>query len=130
MEKRIVCGEPDCRDWELQLNKYRLMLEAVGFPVEKIKIEAIVRDGGTYLAKQRGIIKNSYIIPIRRLPDDEVKAFFEEKNKALMDALDKKEMPPVCDMTERWGDTKCKGYCSACKHCDYGQSLKEVAVSE
>jgi hypothetical protein len=127
-EKKIVQGDPDCRDWELQLNKYRLMLEDAGFPVESIKIEAIVRDGGTYLSKQRGITKNSYIIPIRRLPDDEVRAYFEEKNKALMEALEKKKMPPVCSIEERWGDTKCKGYCVACKHCDYGMSLKDGEV--
>lgn len=123
-QKKIVQKEPDCRDWELQLNKYRLMIEDAGFPVERIKIEAIVRDGGTYLAKQRGIVKNSYIIPIRKLPDEEVKEYFADKSKALLDAISKKEMPPICSEDERWGGNKCKGYCIACKHCDYGMNLK------
>ena len=45
------------REVELQLNRYRIFFEEQGFPVSRIQIQAIPRDGGTYIAKNRGIDK-------------------------------------------------------------------------
>ncbi len=69
----------DCGDWTLQLNRYCLFAEAAGHPVKKIKIEAIVRDGGTHIAKARGIDKNVYVIDIPILPDEQVRQYFDAK---------------------------------------------------
>ena len=68
-------GQPDMREWELQLNDYRIKLESQGFAVKDMYIEAIVRDGGTIAARSRGIIQNAYLIPVRRMPDEEVKTY-------------------------------------------------------
>ena len=38
-------GEPDLGDWGLQLNHYRQLLESKGFPVDRMVLQAIVRDG-------------------------------------------------------------------------------------
>ena len=42
-----------------------------------MQLQVMVRDGGTYIAKSRGIDKNLYIIPIRILPDKEVLDFYD-----------------------------------------------------
>ena len=42
-------------EWELQLNMYRIQLERMGFPVDRLMIQCIPRDGGTYVALGRGI---------------------------------------------------------------------------
>ena len=43
---------------ELQINMYRIMFEDAGFPISRMQIMAIVRDGGTYIAESRGIGNN------------------------------------------------------------------------
>ena len=117
MKKQIVKGEPDMKDAELQLNYYRIMLEELGFPVEKMAIEAIVRDGGTYIAQSRGIDKNGYVIPVRRIPDKDVIAYFKTKRDQLLNALEKNIVPDFCTAEECWNDRKCKNYCDVSKHC-------------
>ena len=44
------------KDAEWQLNHYRLRFEAAGYPVARLQIEAIVRDGETMTARTRGVI--------------------------------------------------------------------------
>ena len=113
-------GQPDMREWELQLNDYRIKLESQGFAVKDMYIEAIVRDGGTIAARSRGIIQNAYLIPVRRMPDEEVKAYFKIKADALQSALATEIMPPPCTDEECWERRKCKAYCTAWEHCDIG----------
>lgn len=119
-KKEIRYGVPDMRDTELQINNYRLLLEAAGHPVQQMYVEAIVRDGGTFYANNRGITENGYLIPVKRLPDDEVREFFAAKNNALLQALETKTIPPICSLEERWEDRKCKDYCTVACHCDHG----------
>ena len=101
-------GQPDMREWELQLNDYRIKLESQGFAVKDMYIEAIVRDGGTIAARSRGIIQNAYLIPVRRMPDEEVKAYFKTKADALQSALATEVIPPPCTDEECWERRKCK----------------------
>jgi hypothetical protein len=111
-------GTPDMKDTELQLNHYRTLIEAAGFPVETMLIEAVVRDGGTFSATGRGITENVYLIPVKRLPDEEVSAYFKSKGDALQKALETGISEP-CTVEERWDDRKCKDYCGVnlyCKH--------------
>lgn len=122
-KKETKQGTPDMKDTELQINHYRIMLEEVGHPVKEMYVEAIVRDGGTYMATSRGITENGYLIPVKRLPDNEVKEYFEAKNKALMTALETKIMPSICSSEERWEDKKCKDFCRVACHCDHGQKF-------
>ena len=111
-------GQPNMREWELQLNDYRIKLESQGFPVKEMIIEAGVRDGGLAVAKSRGITLNAYLIPVRRMPDDEVKAYFKTKADALQLALTTETVPPPCTDEECWERRKCKAYCSAWEYCD------------
>jgi len=121
--KEISYGQPDMRETELQLNDYRMKLEASGFPVEQIIVEAIVRDGGTYVASGRGITENGYLIPVAILPDEEVKAYFTAKAEALKHALETNTMPPECTDEECWDGRKCTGYCDVACKCDKGIRL-------
>ena len=113
-------GQPDMREWELQLNDYRIKLESQGFAVKDMYIEAIVRDGGTIAARSRGIIQKAYLIPVRRMPDEEVKTYFKIKADALQSALATEVIPPPCTDEECWERRKCKAYCTAWEHCDIG----------
>lgn len=125
----ILNGRHDRLDWALQLNDYRMKIEACGFPVKRMQIEALVRDGGTYLARQRGITRNSYLITINRISDHWIKVYFTAKWEALKHALGTLEVPPKCRYRERWGGRKCEGYCDVATKCqaiDNGASLDDV----
>lgn len=108
----------DMWEWEMQLNDYRIKAEALGFPVSKMKIQDTVRDGGTYVATNRGILENIYLIPVKRLDDDFVKKYFERKRVALLNALALKQMPSPCDAKESWEGRRCvKKYCDVFDFC-------------
>jgi len=130
-KKIVVQAEPDMKDTEIQLNHYRMLLEATGFPVKEMFVEAIVRDGGTYMAIGRGVDKNGYLIPVKRLPDEEVRAYLTGKRDALLMAVETGIMPEACSLEESWDCRKCKDYCRVARFCDIGQKLmaaREEAV--
>lgn len=110
-------GHRDILDWAIQLNDYRMKLEAHGFPVHTMAIEALVRDGGTYMAEGRGIDFNGRLIPVRRISNHWVKAYMGHKAKALQTALETGVMPKVCRHRETWGGRKCDGYCNVKDAC-------------
>lgn len=122
-KKIVVQTDPDMKDTEIQLNHYRMLLEATGFPVKEMFVEAIVRDGGTYMAIGRGIDKNGYLIPVKRMPDEEVRAFLTSKRDALLTAVETGIMPEACSPEESWDCRKCKDYCRVARFCDIGQKL-------
>ncbi|MBC8274806.1 MAG: hypothetical protein H8E40_07555 [Chloroflexi bacterium] len=109
------------QDWVLQLNNYRLLIESAGFPVSRIQIQATVRDGGTIVAKSRGITENIYMIPVKRLDDADVKDYFIDKSVALITAMETQQMPEPCSEQERWNGRRCKQYCEVWEHCELGQ---------
>jgi len=113
-----VLENVDCRDWELQLNEYRMMKESVGKEVDFLEIFACVRDGGTYLAKGRGIETNFYVIPIKKLPDDEVSEYFARKKDRLLECLAEGVVPEVCNAEENWNGNKCEKYCYVNEFCE------------
>ena len=98
-------------DVTLQLNAYRIMLEHAGFPVRHMRLEVFVRDGGTWIAKDRGITQNALLINVNRLPDRHVQAYFLEKAKRLVSAVNSNKIPPLCRPVETWGGAKCNGFC-------------------
>jgi len=122
---------PDKADtWEanLQLNRYRVMLKDTGMEpvVSKLQLEVIVRDGGTYLAKDRGVVRNTYKIPIPIMPEVEVREFFAYKEDCLTAALGYGEWKRPCNEQECWDGNRCKGYCEVWEHCPQGVFMKEI----
>lgn len=106
--------QADRRDWTLQLNYYRIMVEkALGVKIAKLKIHAIVRDGGTVAALSRMVSELDYYFDIDILPDETVLAYFRFKRDALLNALDQGKMPAPCNAHESWEGRKCKdpAYC-------------------
>jgi hypothetical protein len=111
--KRDVAKE-DRWEWELQLNKYRMEFERRGFKIDRLKIQCIVRDGNTYIARSRGVFRNVYYFDINRLPDTEVAVYFKTKTDALLRALQQ----------GYWDDgLKCQSYCEVAEYCKYGKYL-------
>jgi len=118
-------------EWILQLNHYRTGFETKGFFVDRMKIQAIVRDGNTYVAKNRGITETVYMIDVPRMDDAEVEAYFEVKKFNLLQALKKESWLNPCDEKERWNnDNKCKEYCAVAFVCSYGKKYKNGSNAE
>jgi hypothetical protein len=116
--KKLVDG--DTHDYTLQLNRYRLFFEAIGLPVDKMRLEVFPRDGYTQMAKWMKTPKKVFHIPINKLPDDEVLGYFQQKKTALMQALANPDAyPPQCSLEENWKRRRCSGYCSVQKVCPY-----------
>ena len=122
--KETVQGEPELTEQALQLNMYRMMLEDAGFPVKQMFLDIAVRDGGIRAATSRGITQNAYLIPVPKLPDDEVLAYFLPKRDALLWHLESGTMPEPCTSEECWNLRKCLNYCNVAEFCDIGQQLK------
>jgi hypothetical protein len=114
----------DRRDWELQLNNYFYEIKKRGQRLDKIKLFVMVRDGGTYIARSRGVERNIYYFDIPILPEEEVTEYFETKRKALMQALEQDSWDLFCTPAENWDGLKCKNYCEVAEFCPLGQYLK------
>lgn len=124
-ETRIDPGKADLISEEYQLNRYRIFFERLGFKVSRLQIQAIPRDGGTYIAQGRGIDKNIYIIPVKRLDDEKVLGFYDNL-KAEVDQAFKDGFARKCNAWECWDGRRCSGFCEvaeACKKMD----VREVA---
>jgi len=106
----------DLRSEEFQLNRYRIFFEQYGFPVSRMQIQVVSRDGGTYIAKGRGIERNLYIIPIRRLKNDDVLNFYQVLHHEVLDAF-KDRYARKCNMWESWEKRRCEGYCEVVEEC-------------
>lgn len=115
----------DAWEWTLQLNQYRMLLEKRGFKVDKLKIQCIVRDGGTYIARSRGVFLNLYYFDIPFMPDYEVVEYFQRKKKDLFQALKQGYWNLPCDEKENWNGLKCENYCEVAEYCKLGKYLKQ-----
>ena len=107
-------------EYQMQLNFYRIMLERT----QDIKIDrmfnfVIVRDGGTFVAQNRGINEKVCFIEQEILPDKFVLDYFLYKRDELLKYIETDIMPPICDNRENWDFRKCENYCSCSKYCDY-----------
>jgi hypothetical protein len=120
-------GRKDRLHTAIQLNDYRMKLEALGFPVKAMIIEALVRDSGLMIANMRGIQQNGILIPINRISDHWIKRYMAAKRKALLTALETKTLPPLCRHSERWQGRKCnEKYCNVNKACAALSSREEI----
>jgi len=112
--------EADNFDTELQLNRYRIMLEERGLQINTMQIQITVRDGGLAVARSRGIEKNMYMVPVERLDDDKVIGYFKHKADALKVALEKNEWNQPCDDRECWDGRRCEDWCEVWMYCSKG----------
>lgn len=105
----------DYGTYQLQLNNYRLMAEALGFDVSEMFIQATVRDGGTMVARSKKVFDRLYLIPVPKLEDDEVREYFLSQSYDLIKAVKDDVMPPKCPDT--WDGRRCANYCDVKEFC-------------
>jgi hypothetical protein len=105
---------------ELQLNRYRIMLEERGIKISRMQIQATVRDGGLAIAQSRGIIRNIYMIPVIQIDDSRVIDYFLHKEIDLTQALLDNKWNTPCNDKECWEGARCKGYCEVARNCPKG----------
>lgn len=111
-------------DWAIQLNYYRILLQAQGLEVSKMVIQALCRDNSLRIANERGIDQAIYLIAIHPISDRWIHRYMRYKAQALRKALRSGKLPPICKAKERWHDRKCQNYCQVAEHCPRGQAVK------
>lgn len=129
-------AEPDMTEWELQTNKYRILIEndpelSKLFPISRLVIQATVRDSGLRQISSLGLPCRMPMIPVNRLDDDFVNEYFISKDFALHKALETNTMPEMCGYQERWGGRRCnKSYCFVHAFCPEGAKINKVPLEE
>ncbi len=116
-------GVREILDWAIQLNYYRRLLEKEGYPVKRMVIQALCRDSNLKTAVERGITEKSYLIEINKISDYWLQKYFSKKATMLKEAMETRELPPICTPRERWNDRKCLDYCAARENCPYARRL-------
>jgi hypothetical protein len=101
---------------EMQLNRYRIFFEEAGFPVSKMQILAIPRDGNTQMAHARGVSDTIYLIPIKRLDNDHVIGFYNTLTNEVTEAFETGWVRP-CNKWESWDGRKCAKFCEVNQEC-------------
>lgn len=137
-EKTYVIDSNSAESWdfEMQLNKYRIMYEKNGIHIDRMQIFFIVRDGNTMIAKNRGVLQNVYRLDIKKLDDNYVENFYSSYTERFHEIMEStKEISgipeeiagktlasgvniPMCNSRESWDGRRCKDYCpysSVCK---------------
>ena len=100
----IIYGSRDA-EWEKQLNVYKLLFEHTGFPVENLRIIAVLRDWSKTKAQRDGSYPqvNVAVLPIRMKPLKDTIAWVRGRVE-LFEAH--KETPddelPACTAEDRW----------------------------
>lgn len=127
--------EPDLFDLQMQCSRYAWGMRDAGFPVDRYKVQATVRDYNKRMAASMGLDRKIYMIEIPILDRETVAKFYHEKNRALNEALEKKELPPVCTPRERWTndaglDVRCAGYCPVWFACPHGRQVRAEPIPE
>ena len=115
-----VSSESDNYEAELQLNRYRIMLAKLEINITRMRVHAIVRDGGLAVAKSRGVDRNTYLIPIKEWDNNIVEAYFEKKETDLKAALKLGDWHESCDNRECWDGVRCREYCEVAIYCPKG----------
>ena len=128
--KFVPGGHKDRFDLAAQMNCYRLMLERKGYPVKNMLCEVICKDGGSKVARSRGIDRIGYLIPVNRISDNWIETYFKKKSERLLEALYTETLPPVCSKRENWETRKCVGFCPVWNFCDKGIELNKIKDEE
>lgn len=125
-DNQFIIGRKSRADLAYQLNDYRCKLEAHGNLVHKMVTQILTRDGGTYIAKDRGINKNACTVIVNKISDRWIKLYMKTKAERLKHALETGEMPPPCNHRETWGGLKCERFCQVWEYCDIGKKARGV----
>jgi hypothetical protein len=118
VENPSQINHEEMKDWIMQLNMYRLLYKFNGFDVDEMKIFVVVRDGNTYIAKSRGVKRNTYYFPVPFVDDIEVTKFFFEKRDKLIYHVESDKIPSYCNEHESWGGKKCQEFCEVRGICE------------
>lgn len=122
-------GEYERRQVELQLNHYRIKVEPLGFPISRLFVQCTTRDGGTFTAKNNGVLDKMLMIEVAILDGFEVIEYFVTKDEALKLALEEDKIPPLCDFEERWKGRRCKGeLCPIHMYCPEGAVVNKIKL--
>lgn len=119
IKKTVIKQDPakvDLKSEELQLNRYRIFFESYGFPISRMQIQVVSRDGSTYIATNRGINRNLYVIPIKRLINADVLGFYRALAMEVTQAF-KDGYIRLCNMWETWERRRCEGFCEVVDSC-------------
>ncbi len=116
---QAIAENADNWEAEYQQNRYRVMLKKLGITLDWMQLQVTVRDGGLAVARNRGLERNSYIIPIKFIPDETVESYFSYKNDCLMKAL-KEGWTEPCTPQENWDGERCGRYCDVWEYCPLG----------
>lgn len=111
-----VAGK-ELRSETMQLNAYRLGFERNDFIISKMRLFCIARDGGTFLAKKRGLTRNTYFIELPRLADDLVRTYYETM-KVRFEEAERYGFSPICSPEECWDGKRCTSFCDVADHCE------------
>lgn len=115
--------DPNMADnWEteMQLNRYRIMLEERGLTINKMRIQITVRDGGLAVARSRGIERSTYMVPVKELEDEYVTSYFQAKSVELLNCLSQNKVPEPCTNHECWDGRRCDSWCEVWMYCPKG----------
>lgn len=117
--RTVWTGEWDIKPddpWALQQNRYRMEWEKRGYEVERMTIEATIRDGGLQQSR-KGVDSKVYMIPMPLIEDEAVSEYYDIKGAVVEHALDTKTSPGLCTQEERWNGRRCEGYCPVWAAC-------------
>ncbi|KKL55430.1 hypothetical protein LCGC14_2255450, partial [marine sediment metagenome] len=116
---------PDKVDMEnetLQLNNYRVLAESTGYKISRLELQITVRDGGTRMARDRGIFENIYYpVHVPLMSNDDVDYYFSGKRAMLLAHVNGDVMPSPCTPDERWDGKRCLDYCDVARFCPQGE---------
>jgi len=127
----IVPENIDNWEAEYQLNRYRVKLKALcGLELRRLQLQVTVRDGGLAVARSRGITRNIYRIPVKRLDDSDVLGYFAYKDANLMQALAQGHWDTPCTQSETWEGNRCAEYCDVVGFCPQGKLIQKLNKKE
>lgn len=116
--KQLVEAPRDFKEYDKQLAIYEIAANMAGIKTRTRRLHVIARDGNTWIAKSRGITRNTYYIEVPKLHKDEVLNYFIEKRDALVTCMENGVEPDeVCTKEEAWNGNKCAKYCSVRQYC-------------
>ena len=116
-------AEADLHDEMLQLNHYRLLLEAEGFRISRMQLQITVRDGGIQMAQSRGVDENIYLVDVPFMMDSAVTHFFETARKKMEDYIAGTVSRMPCNAEESWNLRRCQDYCEVAQNCEQGRKV-------
>jgi len=102
---------------QLQLSRYAIEDEKRCFPISRLMLFIVPRDGGTFVSQTRGITEKIYYIEIPRMSNQEVCHYYDTLQVEVDNAF-KTGYARICNSWESWEYRRCKGFCPVSKECE------------